>query len=286
MTTILTAVAGGVGVLLAGNLPWAAVLAPLNLRFGSAVPWAVLPMAGYLWVYWRYIGGRLGAPETAGVRRDRLRAHPLRAEVWWLALVTGAAGFGAVFALLAVLVRLVPMPPTDALQLPAGMPAATAFTLLAMASLVAGVTEEAGFRGYMQGPIERRYGLAAGVLVNGVMFGLLHFPNHPGAVATMLPYYVAVSAVYGGLTWGANSILPALAIHAGGNVWSLTRLWITGRPEWQLSDVPPSLVWATGVDGPFAVALIVLAATTALAAVLCRSLRRASGPAGEPIGGA
>jgi hypothetical protein len=24
----------------------------------------------------------------------------------------------------------------------------------------------------------------------------------------MLPYYIAVSAVYGGLTWAANSILP------------------------------------------------------------------------------
>jgi len=32
------------------------------------------------------------------------------------------------------------------------MPPVTMFVLLAMASLVAGVTEEAGFRGYMQAP--------------------------------------------------------------------------------------------------------------------------------------
>jgi membrane protease YdiL (CAAX protease family) len=31
----------------------------------------------------------------------------------------------------------------------------------------------------MQGPIERRYGLAPAILVNGAAFGLLHFPNHP-----------------------------------------------------------------------------------------------------------
>jgi hypothetical protein len=38
----------------------------------------------------------------------------------------------------------------------------------------------------------------------------------------------------------ADSILPAVALHAGGNVWSLTRLWATGRPEWQLSATPSS----------------------------------------------
>lgn len=35
-------------VLLAGNLPWQ-VLGALNLRAGIAVPWALLPMALYLW---------------------------------------------------------------------------------------------------------------------------------------------------------------------------------------------------------------------------------------------
>jgi membrane protease YdiL (CAAX protease family) len=52
-------------------------------------------------------------------------------------------------------------------------------TSLTMASVVAGVTEEAAFRGYMQTRIERQYGLLIAILVNGVMFGLLHFPNHP-----------------------------------------------------------------------------------------------------------
>jgi len=100
-----------------------------------------------------------------------------------------------------------------------------------MSSCVAGITEEAAFRGYMQGPIEQRYGLMPAILVNGSMFGLLHFPNHPDAVLAMLLYYIAVAAVYGGLTWACNSILPALVLHAGGDIWSLTLLWITGRPE-------------------------------------------------------
>jgi len=143
-----------------------------------------------------------------------------------------------------------------------------------MSSIVAGVTEEAGFRGYMQGPIERRYGLAVAILVNGAMFGLLHFTNHPGAVVTMLPYYIAVSAVYGGLTWAANSILPALVLHSGGDVWSLGRLWITGRPEWQLASSQPALIRDTGVDSAFLFAVAFLVAFAGLTMVAFSAVRR------------
>ena len=131
-----------------------------------------------------------------------------------------------------------------------------------MSSIVGGVTEQAAFRGYMQGPLERRYGLAAAILVSGTAFGLQHFPNHPADMLLMLPYYIAVSAVYGGLTWAANSILPALVLHSGGDVISLSRLWLTGRPEWQLLPSQPALVRETGIDAGFVfagAALVVLA---------------------------
>ena len=55
--------------------------------------------------------------------------------------------------------------------------------------------------------------------------------SHPRDVLLMLPYYVAVSAVYGGLTWAADSILPALVLHSAGDVVVLTRWWAIGRPE-------------------------------------------------------
>lgn len=278
MNVIVSAVIGGVLVLLAGNLPWVAVLAPLNLRVASRVPWAILPMALYLSVYWRYIGGRFGAASSAERRRDDLRANAVPASAWPLAIATGLIGFGALFALLDVMARLTTMPGSAPIQMPEGTPRATVFTLLTMSSVVAGITEEAGFRGYMQGPLERHHGLLVGMLVNGTLFGLLHFPNHPNEVVSMLPYYIAVSAVYGGLTWATNSILPAVALHVGGDVWSLTRLWTTGRPEWQLSATPPELVWTTGITAPFLGAVGLLVALTVVTAVLCRWLRRAIFP--------
>lgn len=272
MPTIASAVLLGIGVLLAGNLLWAPILAPLNLRFFPSVPWAIVPMAIYLCVYWAFISGAIGPRDTAATRRENLRARRLPSLVWASAIVTGLIGFGAVLALTAVMARLIAMPSSQIVTPPA-MPAATAIALLTMASVVAGVTEEAAFRGYMQTPIERQYGLAVALLVNGAMFGLLHFPTHPAAVLVMLPYYIAVAAVYSGLTWATNSILPALALHVGGDIWSLIRLWATGRPEWQRSEAAPPLVWDSGVDAGFLSSIGLCAAFAIAAFVLCRQLR-------------
>lgn len=281
MMTIVTAVVTGVLVLLGGNLPWAGFgpisgLGALNLRVGTAVPWAIPPMTLYLWGYWQFIGGAWGNPGGAAERRVNLRANRLRAGMWRASLAAGVVGFGALLAFLAVAARLVRLPSSLPMSTPSDMPVATALLLIVMQSIVAGVTEEAAFRGYMQGMVERRHGLAAAVLVNGTLFGLLHFGNHPSDVLLMLPYYIAVSAVYGGLTWAADSILPALVLHSAGDVVVLTRWWAAGRPEWQLTETMPSLVWEAGIDASFmlaAVAAIVLALATAFAYRAVRRLR-------------
>src|SRR3954454_7623233 len=204
--TVMVAV--GVGVLLAGNLPWAALLAPLNLRFASSAPWAVVPMGAYLWTYWRYVTGGLGSRRTAAARRECARANRVPETVWPIALLTGVAGFAALIALVRVMARVVSLPPAAPITTPAGMSSMSMFILLVMGSVVAAVTEEVAFRGYMQTPLERRYGLAAAILICGIAFGALHFPNHPGHVMVMLPYYIAVTAVYALITSAANSILP------------------------------------------------------------------------------
>jgi membrane protease YdiL (CAAX protease family) len=273
MTTILRAIVVGVVVLLAGSLPLAAMRAA-NLKFGIAVPWAVLPMALYLWAYWQVLAGRWADPVTAATRRQHLRANGLSPRVWAASLGAGLLGFAALVALLTLAARVVRLPDVAPTFAAPEMPFVTAFALIAMGSIVAGVTEEAAFRGYMQGPIERRYGLALAVLVNGLLFGLLHFPTHPSDVLWMLPYYVAVAAVYGGLTWAANSILPALVLHAAGDVVVLTRWWLTGRPEWQIGATSPPLVAETGIDAPFALAAVASLALVLGTAAAYRAVRK------------
>jgi membrane protease YdiL (CAAX protease family) len=288
LVTIFAAAATAIVILLAGNLPWAGFgpvtgLGAWNQRVGTHVPWAIVPMTIYLWAYWKVIGGRRGDSNAARWRRSALRANRLPADVWGSSLLAGLLGFTALLALLAVSARLVRLPASAPIATPAGMPALTAVLLLSMASIVAGVTEEAAFRGYMQSLIERRHGVVVAILANGTLFGLLHFGTHPADVLLMLPYYIAVSAVYGGLTWATDSILPALMLHAGGDIVVLTRWWATGRPEWQVDAMPPPLVWEHGIDRSFVV-MTVVAIALAVATVLALGAVRRQRVAAPGVG--
>ena len=111
MSTIASAVLLGVVVLLAGNLPWALFLAPLNLRFLTSLPWAILPMAIYLpgrllGVHQRGHWSERHSGNTTGVAASAAVA----ASMWAAALVTGLIGFAAALALTAVMARLIVMP--------------------------------------------------------------------------------------------------------------------------------------------------------------------------------
>lgn len=277
MTTILAAAGAAVLVLLGGSLPWAGLgrvsgLGAWNLRLGVVAPWAIVPMAIYLGAYFGFIGGRWGAP-GAERRRANLRANRVPATLWRVAVPAGLVGFGALLALLFLMARLVRLPAGAPITTPPGMPIATMFALLVMQSVVAGVTEESAFRGYMQSIIERRHGVIVAIMASGALFGLLHFPNHPGDVVLMLPYYIAVSAVYGGLTWAVDSIWPALVLHSAGDIVVLTRWWLTGRPEWQLGASAPPLVWESGIDVAFVATALLAIALAILTAWSYVSLR-------------
>jgi membrane protease YdiL (CAAX protease family) len=134
-------------------------------------------------------------------------------------------------------------------------------SLLLMAAPVAGVVEEAAFRGYMQGPIERRHGLAIAILITGTMFAIAHLDF----TLILWPYYVAVAAIYGVVTSLTKSILPAIVLHTGGNIYSNIDLWLHGKAEWQTSSDAAMLIWKTGADASFwftSIALLMVAAAT------------------------
>ena len=294
LPVIVRALIAGLAVALAGITPWGGIagfpgLAGWNLRVLPQVPWAILPMALFLFVYLRYLKGAGWPRATAELRRTSLRANPLPSDLWAMSLFAGFIGLASLVPLTAIMGRLYTLPAeAQPINVPAAMPPATTLLLIVMSSLVAGIAEESGFRGYMQGPIERKYGFAAALAISGTMFGLGHFNHHPVAVLQMLPFYIAVSAIYGGLAYATNSILPGIVMHAAGDIWSVTRLWITGKPDWQLSPAPSALLWETGIDPAFVTSLaaflvLAAAATWAIAGVAhAARAEQTPAPAVEP----
>jgi membrane protease YdiL (CAAX protease family) len=272
---IVRAVVTGLVVAVAGTTPWA-VLAAANLKLFPDVPWAVLPMAVYLWLFWRYLNGAGWPGSTAEERRRNLRAKRLSGEVWGAALLAGVLGIATVVLLLRVVNRFVRLPeqqPPDVSH----MSLAALLSLLLVSAAVAGIVEEAAFRGYMQGPIERRHGALIAILVTGGVFGLAHF-GHAAVTLILMPYYMAVAAVYGALVYLTKSILPGIVLHAGGNVLGGVGLLTRGQSEWQSSSSPAPLLWETGADPSFwltCMAVLLVGAATVWAYVtLARIVRK------------
>ncbi|HEV7633524.1 MAG TPA: CPBP family intramembrane glutamic endopeptidase, partial [Steroidobacteraceae bacterium] len=239
------------------------VLYAANLHFLNAVPWAVPVLAAYLWCYWRYLRGEGPPDSTRDLRRTRLRANRVSGRAWVWSLLAGGLGIVALVLALRLVNRLVVLPPQEVPDL-SQVPALTLWTLVLLGAPVAGLVEEAAFRGYMQGPIERRFGLTLAILITGTMFAV----SHLDFTLILWPYYVAVAALYGTVTWLCNSIWPTVVLHTLGNTWSNSNLLLYGQAEWQASADPSELVWTTGADETFvrqAVTLVVVAAATAWA---------------------
>src|SRR6266540_6029387 len=276
MGAILQAVGVGMVVMLAGTIP-RNILFAANLRYLAGVPWAVPVMAVYLWYFWRYLSGDGPPDSTRDIRRSSLRANRVSGRLWVWALFAGSLGIVALVLALRVVNRIVVLPQQ---QLPdlSSVPALTIWSLLLMAAPVAGLIEEAAFRGYMQGPIERRFGLTVAILITGTMFAVAHLDF----TLILWPYYVAVAVIYGLVTYLTGSIWPAVVLHTGGNVYSNLDLLLHGQAEWQASSIAAELVWVTGVDPAFvrlALAFLIVTAAALWADVkLAGTTRDALGP--------
>jgi membrane protease YdiL (CAAX protease family) len=271
LPVIVRAVLTGGLVALAGTTPWA-LLVSLNTKHWSAVPWAVPPTALYLWLFWRYVRGAGWPRSTADARRALSRANPVADDMWGMAIVAGLIGLVAVLLLQTVMSRLVSIPPQRDID-PSQYPVGTVALWVLMSAAVAGVVEETAFRGYMQGPIERRHGPAIAILTTGLLFGFLHF-THPEVTVVLLPFYLAVAAVYGMLAYLTNSTLPSMVLHGGGNVVSAFGLFVQGRSEWQGLGAERGTLGADGSLWVSVAATLVVGAAAVWAYVALARLRR------------
>ena len=268
MEVIVRAVLVGMLVMLAGTIPRNLAFVA-NLKYFTSVPWAVPVIAAYLWLFWRYLNGA-GPPEaTVEARRSSLRANRAPARVWTWALLSGGLGIVALVLALRIANRLVALPEQQIPDL-SQVPFFTMLSLLLMSAPVAGIIEEAAFRGYMQGPIERRHGLPVAILITGTMFAVAHLDF----TLILWPYYVAVAAIYGTVTYYARSILPAVLLHTSGNLYSNFDLWLHGEAEWQAASGGTGQIWTTGTDASFWISSIAFVGVGAAAMWACTRLAR------------
>jgi membrane protease YdiL (CAAX protease family) len=242
------AIAAGFAVLLAGIVPWSA-LASANLQVGSTFPWAVLVELAYLAGLWWFLSGKGWPKSTSSVRRQYLRANAVGSRLLGWSVVAGGLFVSTLITLRVVGWLLVSVPPTtlEEFALLEGYPAWMVVPLLIMGAVVSGLIEEAAFRGYMQAPLEQRYGPEIAIGVVAVIFALTHLPS-----PLALPGFILGGVGWGLLAYLTDSILPGAGLHAAADaaVW----LWV-----WAARDSVASLLASNARQGdatlPFVVAV-------------------------------
>jgi len=229
----------GLLIALAGSVVLGALLTA-NLKTSPDVPWWVLPMVGYLWLLWRYLGGSGWPRSTFESRRLSRRANPVSAQVFSWALLAGVLAIAALAGYWIALSQLVKMPPNPFSDYSRySMPMAVSVVL--MGSINSPITEEAGFRGYCQTRLERELPAPAAVALSSLFFTLFHL-NQGLDWPKLLVYYL-VGVTFGTIAYLANSILASIPVHVLGALTFFIFVW----PH----DAARRLVWDAGADAWF-----------------------------------
>jgi membrane protease YdiL (CAAX protease family) len=248
LPVIFRAIVTGGLMAAAGTMPWA-LMAWVNIKYTPAIPWSVVPTAIYLWFYWRFANGKTRPASTRDARKQLARTALPPDETMSMAMVAGVLGLITMVLFQNVFNRMVRLPahPIDDLS---ELSSLSIFCMVIMSAIVAGVTEEISFRGYMQGPIERRHGPVMAILITGMLFGLAHF-THAETVMALMPFYLSVAIIYGTIAYITQSTRPGILLHAGGNILASFTLLTQGRSEWQTTATPQPLIWESGADTVF-----------------------------------
>jgi membrane protease YdiL (CAAX protease family) len=253
-----------------GVQSWSA-LAMIGLQRRVAwMPLAAMP--ALLVVYWLFFSGRLFWPATKAARRENFRETALSSATWIWGLA-GALLFVVVFQYAVfTLFRLFPYP-AEQFAPPsyvAQVPTALLWPLVVMASLVAGICEETGFRGYVQRPLESRYGPAAAIGITSLLFIAAHL-NQAWIGALFVPGLFA-SVMLSMLAYASRSLIPSMIGHAVMDVFNFGYWW------WQLlgtyNERPIS---ETGIDLNFLVWASTLVISLSLFVFVVRQLWSVSG---------
>ena len=207
---------------------------------------AILVMTILLWIYWRYFSGSWGAKISTESRKIRFRSTKLSGMVWRWGLIGALLFVVIVQSSFVITFRFLDVPAgySSGYSIIETLPRWLAWALIIMSSVVAGICEETGFRGYMQVPLEKRYGPVTGIIVVSVVFTFIHL-NKIWA-APVIPNIFFASVLLGILAWQSGSLIPGIIGHSILDVFDYSFWWTNFIPR----TIRPT-IFKTGVDQHF-----------------------------------
>lgn len=242
-----------------GSVAWTAILILIP------APWSIVVMAIVLWIYLRYFRGSWWPKATAEARRVRFRATRLSIGAWRWSLIAALLAVVVFQSTLVVAFRIIEFPAeawalgydfTDA-------PIWQVWLFILMAALVAGITEEVGFRGYMQVPLEKRYSPAVGITIVSIVFVVAHL-NQAWAGGILIILF-AISALWGVLAYVSGSLVPSIISHTVTDIFNFSYWWTDVAGTFDKRPIAE-----TGIDMHFIVWVLIFLASIALFSLAAR----------------
>jgi membrane protease YdiL (CAAX protease family) len=219
---------------------WSALLYA-NLQVRPDLPWSAFAMLIALTALWWWLRGGSGRPPAATARRTNVRDVPLPFSVASWAVLSSLTSLVGLVSLWIVLHQLIPAPAraqADYSKLSVFM-TVTSFTAAAVSGALA---EEAGFRGFLQGAMERHGFGPLAILITALVIAPLHAVTQGFVWPTML-FYLCVDLMLGTLAYLTKSIRPGIIVHAIGLFLFFYFVWP--------NDGQRRLVWRDGADTEF-----------------------------------
>jgi len=184
-----------------------------NMKLLPGVPWALPATLVVLYVFWKYCRGSGFPALTHDRRKDVTRTTNIAQKVRKSVLLFGVPALIAIVSFRLLMPSLYEVSPPDFGVDLTPFSLLTIWGLLVSVAVSAGVIEEIAFRGFMQKPLEEKYGIVPAVLIVGVVFWLAHL-SHAEVTFTHLPFHLLVSILFGFLVYYTKSLLPGIALHA------------------------------------------------------------------------
>ncbi len=235
-------------------------------------PWSGVALAIVLWAYLRYFSGSWGPKATSESRRVRFRATKLPMRVWLWSLI--AALLTAVFfqSSIVVLCRIIDctaVAPAAVIDF-AVLPIWQIWLFILGASAIAGIAEEVGFRGYMQVPLEGRYGPAVGITITSIAFVVIHLNQAWASGVGILVILFVGAAMWGVMALTSGSLIPAMISHIVVDISYFLNAWTNFDGTY---DNRP--IGEAGVDTHFILWLVGLVASVVLFVFAARKTQAA-----------
>lgn len=230
-------------------------------------PWSLFLLAAFLIFYLMYFSGKWKPLNTQAFRRNCMRQTKLKRPVWFWGLIAAFLIFIIVNTGFMLTFRFIEFQPEifKTLSFLNNLPDLQAWSIIIGISVTAGVCEEIGYRGYLQKPLEQKYGSLVAISISTIIFIVIHM--HQAWLDSIMILIIPISVMIGYLAYASDSLIPGIIAHVCFDIILSSYWWsdVIGTFEHK----PISM---TGIDNHFIIIIAVVLLSTLLFIIAIRKL--------------